>query len=382
MIGDLQIPLLLSLAALVSNFSVLLLTLGKNFPILITIRFVSIVLILGNSFLIGTFLSGSEREAYVYFHLFRSVIFFIPYLFLKVTYNLTARKQNSRLLQIALLLTIFYVLIINIDYLRSESLLISGWNRNPWGFWPILHLRAKIFIGIGFFIPFLISLYLLLNPKETLEKENLNFSFLLVVWWIGFSCNFLALFGVNVFPFGMAIDTIISVLFSLLLTRYWRSHFFVLAIEFFSVLSCTILCFILIHWAMDFNFSIRYFGSFIIGMVFVFFLFHFFQFMKSKNSNPFLWNRDIDLKNGTFQFEFDTTKLKQKLNYYDVTKKEIQIAEMITRGFSKKQIRFYLDITDGTFRNHLSNLYAKTIDLESPQTTGDKFQRLIYFLTK
>jgi FixJ family two-component response regulator len=104
--------------------------------------------------------------------------------------------------------------------------------------------------------------------------------------------------------------------------------------------------------------------------------------MKSKNSNPFLWNRDIDLKNGTFQFEFDTTKLKQKLNYYDVTKKEIQIAEMITRGFSKKQIRFYLDITDGTFRNHLSNLYAKTIDLESPQTTGDKFQRLIYFLTK
>ncbi|TGL19909.1 DNA-binding response regulator [Leptospira yanagawae] len=382
MIGELQIPILLSFAALVSNLSVFISSAKIKYPIFVSLRWISITLILGNLFLIGVFKSETEKEAYLAFHLFRCVIFCIPYLFLKMSHKLSGRSQSTILINVTLIITLIYLLLINIDYILDQSFLILGWIHYDWGYWPILQLRAKILIGIGFFLPFFISLYLLVRPKEVIEKDFSIFSYLLLVWWIGFAFNFLALYGVAIFPFGMAIDTIISTIFSILLTKNWNQHKFHYFTEFLSMFGTTILCFIFLQWTLNSNPSIQYFISFIIGMVFFYFLFQLIQKFNSKSISFDFKSHEGLIGGNAFQENTNASQIISKLNSYQLTKKEIEITQMMIRGFSKKQIRFYLDISDGTFRNHLSSMYSKTIDSESPNTTGDKFQRFLYFLSK
>ncbi|TGM05362.1 helix-turn-helix transcriptional regulator [Leptospira jelokensis] len=382
MIGELQIPILLCLAALVSNLSVFISSVRFKYPIFISLKWISIALLFGNLFLIGVFKSQTEKEAYLAFHLFRCVIFFIPYLFLKMSHTLSGRSQSTLLMKISLAITFIYLLLINIDYFLGQSFLILGWNQYDWGFWPILHLRAKILIGFGFFLPFFISLYLLVSPKEEVENDFTVFSYLLLVWWIGFAFNFLALYGVPIFPFGMVIDTIISAFFSLLLTKNWSQHKIHYITEFLSLFGTTILGFILLQWTLNSNPSVQYLISFIIGMAFLYFLFQLIQKFNAKANAFHNQNHDGLIGGNAFQEKTNVSQITAKMNSYQLTKKEIEIVEMMIRGFSKKQIRFYLDISDGTFRNHLSNLYSKTIDRESPNTTGDKFQRFLYFLSK
>lgn len=382
MLGELPIPVLLCLAALLSNVSVFISSLRKKHKIFVSLKWISFILIFGNLFLIGVFTANTETKAYFFFHLFRCVIFFIPYLFLRLSHPLSGRNQATLLNKITFFITIGYILLINIDYSFTQSFLISGWIRYDWGYWPILFLRAKVLIGIGFLIPFLISLYLLLQPKESSVKDFALFSYLLTLWWIGFAFNFLALYGVPIFPFGMAIDSIISIFFSLILLRDRNEKFSNLITELFSAIGGTIMCFLLIQWVLDTKPTIQYFATFCIGMIFLFFLFQLFQRVKGRKSFPNITEQTNHFMSEPFHNQRETTKLASFFESYQFTKKEIEIAEMILKGFSKKQIRFYLDISDGTFRNHLSSLYSKTIDVESPNTTGDKFQRFLYFLSK
>lgn len=381
MIGELPIPVLLSLAALLSNVSIFISSFRRKQTIFTSLRWISITLILGNFFLIRVFLAKSEIEAYFSFHLFRCVIFFIPYLFLRMAHLFSGRMQSTLINKITLIITVGFILLINVDYTFTDSFLISGWIQYDWGYWPILFLRAKVLIGLGFFIPFLISLSLLLQPKESLGKNFALFPYLLVLWWIGFGFNFLALYGVPIFPFGMAIDSLISIFFSLILSKDWNQNLFNFLAELLSAIGGTILCFLLIQWALDSKPTIQYFATFCIGMIFLFFLFHFFQRVKGKNSFSNIPEKTNLFFGGSFQNQRETSKLISLFDRYQLTKKEIEIAEMILKGFSKKQIRFYLDISDGTFRNHLSSLYSKTIDVESPNIAGDKFQRFLYFLS-
>lgn len=51
---------------------------------------------------------------------------------------------------------------------------------------------------------------------------------------------------------------------------------------------------------------------------------------------------------------------KKKENPYDFTERELQVAEMIKDGFNNKQIAKTLYISEGTVKNYVSNIYAKT----------------------
>ncbi len=51
---------------------------------------------------------------------------------------------------------------------------------------------------------------------------------------------------------------------------------------------------------------------------------------------------------------------KKKENPYDFTEREVQVAEMIKDGFNNKQIAKTLYISEGTVKNYVSNIYAKT----------------------
>ena len=52
--------------------------------------------------------------------------------------------------------------------------------------------------------------------------------------------------------------------------------------------------------------------------------------------------------------------LKKRENPYDFTEREVQIAEMMKDGFTNKQIAKTLYISEGTVKNYVSNIYAKT----------------------
>lgn len=51
---------------------------------------------------------------------------------------------------------------------------------------------------------------------------------------------------------------------------------------------------------------------------------------------------------------------KKEENPYGFTEREIQIADMLKDGFNNKQIAKALYISEGTVKNYVSNIYAKT----------------------
>ncbi|MBZ9685598.1 response regulator transcription factor [Clostridium estertheticum] len=52
--------------------------------------------------------------------------------------------------------------------------------------------------------------------------------------------------------------------------------------------------------------------------------------------------------------------LKEKFKVLNLTDREIEIAVMITQGFTNRQIASALYITDGTVKNYVSSIYSKT----------------------
>ncbi|MBE6024229.1 MAG: response regulator transcription factor [Cellulosilyticum sp.] len=56
----------------------------------------------------------------------------------------------------------------------------------------------------------------------------------------------------------------------------------------------------------------------------------------------------------------NSTPKIQEVNPYNLTEREIQIVEMIEEGFNNKQIAKALYISEGTVKNYVSNIYAKT----------------------
>jgi len=69
-------------------------------------------------------------------------------------------------------------------------------------------------------------------------------------------------------------------------------------------------------------------------------------------------------------------------NDFGLTYQEANICELLLRGETKLDILSKLKITNGTMRNHLSEIYSKTIDLFTAEVSKDrdKLQKLTVFL--
>ena len=57
---------------------------------------------------------------------------------------------------------------------------------------------------------------------------------------------------------------------------------------------------------------------------------------------------------------------------------------MLLDGLDRNQMEKRLSVGSGTFRNHLTSIYSKTIDIEDPgaEQSRDKLQRLTVFLSR
>jgi DNA-binding CsgD family transcriptional regulator len=71
------------------------------------------------------------------------------------------------------------------------------------------------------------------------------------------------------------------------------------------------------------------------------------------------------------------------LQQFGLSRQEIRICELIQEGHSRSFIQLVLNVSNGTLRNHLKNIYAKVLprDAERP-AARDQLQRLTVFLSR
>ncbi|AYV56246.1 DNA-binding response regulator [Leptospira kmetyi] len=321
-------------------------------------RALLIVLAGGNLCVFFLFHSSSMESAYFSFHVFRHFIFFVPPLLLALSRILSGRKAKSPMLFSFMAIAIGLILLIELDYSSEKSFLIREWKFYAWGWYPVLELPARILVGSFFGIGFVLSLYLLLKPKEIQGW----IPFLVICWWLGFATNLISFFGFNLFPIGMGIDSIVSIFVSVYLSRDRADSLFHKIAELFASASVAL-------------------G---LGSISILFL------------ETGKWGESIQLRtillssigSGAAWFTLRMFRKKQSPNVLDsnslilkgLTKQELRICELIAEGYTRKQIGFFLGIANGTFRNHLVNLYDKTIDREKDSGAKDKFQRLTVYL--
>ena len=320
-----------------------------------------LVLVGGNLSVFLILGSSSSGEAVVFFHIFRHFIFFVPYLLLSLSRILSGRPAVSTMTSVILAITIALLVLIEFDFFSNRSVLIQEWKSYDWGLFPILAIPARILVGGLFGVSFLLSLAVLLKPQENLQRGWIPV--LVVFWWIGLGTNFIPLFGINLFPLGMGADSIISVFVSVYLSRTESNSAFQKIAEAAACLSVSLglgSLFLLylpdLHFAQGPTVLLSLIGATATWIVLR-------LFRPSGRPTELL----------------DMRSLAQK----GLTKQELRICELISEGYTRKQIGFFLGIADGTLRNHLVHLYEKTVGKESGSDGGkDKLQRLTVFLQK
>ncbi|TGK32751.1 hypothetical protein EHQ12_12495 [Leptospira gomenensis] len=320
-------------------------------------RTLLIVLAGGNLSLFFLLHSSSSEQAYLFFHVFRHFIFFVPPLLLCLSRILSGRKAESATTVGLIAISIGLIFMIEWDYFVPEkSVLIREWKSYSWGLFPVLEIQTRILVGGFFGIGFILSLFVLVKPDKAPVQGWIPF--LVVCWWLGLGTNFLPLFGWNVFPLGMGADTIVSVFISVYLSRERAESFFHKVAELLASASVALGCGSLS--VLFFGGESARFQTIFLSAVGVAASWIVLRLFRKKEKAELL----------------NLTSLAQK----GLTKQELRICELIAEGYTRKQIGFFLGIANGTLRNHLVNLYDKTIDLERNAEGKEKFQRLTVFL--
>ncbi|MBM9577612.1 response regulator transcription factor [Leptospira sp. 201903070] len=352
---------LFPITAMLANLAAFFAILRDRDPFAVYFRVFLLVLAGGNFSIFFLLKASSSEKAFIYFHIFRHFIFFVPYLLLSLSRILSGRPVRSAMTYIVLTSTIALLILIEFDFFADKSVLIREWKLYEWGWFPVLEIPARILVGGFFGICFLISLILLLKPKETLLKGWIPV--FVVFWWLGLGTNFIPLFGINFLPLGMSADSIISVFVSVYLSREEADSVFHRMAEGFVCLSVALglSSLSILYLTRIESTRIQTVLLSLIGATTSWIILRFFRPSKIK-SEP------LDLKS---------------LSEKGLTKQELRICELISEGYTRKQIGFFLGIADGTLRNHLVHLYDKTVDKEKESNFGkDKFQRLTVFLQK
>ncbi|AOP32700.1 hypothetical protein A0128_01730 [Leptospira tipperaryensis] len=352
---------LFPIAAMFANLAAFFAIIRDRDPFGAYFRIFLLALAGGNFSIFLLLKSTSSEEASVFFHIFRHFIFFVPYLLLSLSRILSGRPVKSTMTSVVLTTTIALLILIEFDFFSDGSILIREWKLYDWGWFPVLEIPARILVGGLFGTCFLLSLILLLKPEETLVRGWIPV--LVIFWWLGLGTNFIPLFGSNLFPLGMGADSIISVFVSVYLSREEIESVFHKIAEGFVCLSValglgslSLLYLTRIESTRSQTILLSLIGAATSWIVLRF-------FRPAKKSLELL----------------DFNLLSQK----GLTKQELRICELISEGYTRKQIGFFLGIADGTLRNHLVHLYDKTVDKEKESNGGkDKFQRLTVFLQK
>jgi len=313
--------------------------------------------------------SDSHQSAMVWLYVLRHFLFFLPVILLVIAAYLSGRTTLNAFVVAAAVYATCFLLLGEVTFWTDSNLLVIEMRKHPWGYFPVLSRIALILLSTDYLVCFAVSVFWLVHRKS--EFSFLNPRAILafyLIWWPGIMLNAIPLSGVSFLPLGNGIDAVVSLLFSSYIHKK-REGFFsagplTAVSELLSSISFGLLCgFFLLVFLPDVatGDAVPVITGLITATGSLFFL---------------QWLR----REGTPR----APGLSVRLSKFGLSKQELRICELLSEGYSKRDILVFLNIADGTFRNHLMNIYEKTIHKTSniPGDSRDKLQRLTVFLHK
>ncbi|MBM9545410.1 helix-turn-helix transcriptional regulator [Leptospira sp. 201903074] len=257
-----------------------------------------------------------------------------------------------------------YALAIDLLCSSIPNTFVYGFTLLSFGIAPLLTIFGGILGGSVHFFAIAVSLYFVLSPLEWIPFfDRKTFIIALCVWWFGLFSNFLPMYGFNFPPFHPVVDATLSVLLSIYLNRYntSRPSLYSLIASILISLAVGLFVGILVLGILP-TFPLKELATSVITTVTSLLFFAYLLKTTLKDNRPNL-SFSLSLEN------------------FSLSKQELRICELIAEGHSRSFIRLILNVSDGTLRNHLKNIYAKVLP-ESNSTSKDQLQRLTVFLSK
>ncbi|TGM03709.1 DNA-binding response regulator [Leptospira barantonii] len=263
--------------------------------------------------------------------------------------------------------TIFvFIVAILMDFLCSSMprMFIEGFKPFQFGLAPLVSpIGGMIGIGIHLLSMFL-CIYFFIRPVEwNVFFDKRFFIGVFLLWWVALFSNFFPLYGVDLPPLHPVADAVLSVTLSVYLNRYNEGKRGLLQIVANILISIAIgvmlgMSFWNVLKSVPFReVYVTAISAFAACSFITFLLFHSYE---TKNLLP-------------------TSHLN--LEGFGLSKQEIRICELLEEGNSRNFIQLVLNVSNGTLRNHLKNIYAKVLP-ESKSNSKDQLQRLTVLLSK
>lgn len=319
------------------------------------------------------------ERAWFYLFLMRPFLFFLPPCFLWTALSLAAGRPRTRWsLGPAFALAVFMTAAAGWAYLTGSRLFIRAMRELPWGFVPLAGPGAAAGLGALFLYCLPLAFFVLVRAGARDRKlagvSSLVLIGMFLLWWAGLLSNALSVAGVNFFPLGSVTDAVMSFVITAYLHRRQgldlSSHISLRAAGLLASLCPGAL---VTYLLLEFVLPDRPVGNALAGLATAAVtLLAFLRWFQPGAGGPSSDGAPAG----------DQPLFVRLQNEYGLTYQEARICEELRRGLPRAEILARLAITSGTFRNHLSEIYRKTVDrVETPAATSrDKWQRLTVFL--
>lgn len=354
---------LIPLFAVVANIGCLLPNVGKDHPFhrLILIFYASaIVFNITTAILCISDSPGFSRAIWAYAMV--PAWFLIPVLLVSMVSFASGRgivNRFSIFMGVSVLPALFAI------FISPASFLVS-FHKTSFAILSLEMSAMGSFLG-GYsqFIGIALSLYLILRPIRWVSFFSRKlFIIAILLWWLPMLSNILATAGFDIPPPHSLADAVMSVMFSIYLNRRSIGVSPIISLVSNILISLSISVILgIIAWEVLPTHSGK--EVVVISVVALF---------------ACIFASLLNVK-GLASGESHGNDMDASLREFKLSKQELRICELIFEGHSRAFIQLVLNISEGTLRNHLKNIYAKVLPKRKDQSK-DQLQRLTVLISK
>lgn len=354
---------LVPLVAVFANSIAALKNLCRAHPVNRVLLAIYLILIGINSCTVGMLTAADALSAMRWLFTLRHFLFFFPTALLLLAAILSGRSTRHALILISFGAASMAIVAADATFFSGSTALVLGMRQYTFGFFPELSGRALAMLGVLFLGAFSVSIYWLLRPLRRLQFFSYPMLILLyALWWPGIMLNAIPLSGTGLYPLGSAVDAVVSLIVTAYLHRnettgdsLWQRLILPAILVTVSMLVAGAGGLLMLQ-------SLGMWAALPVGLL--------------MSLATLLAYRSVQRPLAE--------KPALSLESITLSKQERRICELIHEGYARSDILIFLNIADGTLRNHLQKIYAKTIDANGRITSDekDKLQRLTVYLNR
>ena len=323
---------------------------------------------LGVAFMIS---APNAELAWFYLFCMRHFLFSMPPAFLWFALRVSGRS-NRWLPALAWMFAAGFLVFAAITYWTGSRILIEEIRQYDWGYFPRASTLARTLLGalvLGCLVPAFFALLRPVASRVVVGPGPRWLALLFGIWWLAIMTAFLPLAGVDFFPMGGGFDALLGLMIAIYL-RGGRDLRFAWLRTLAGMLASASSGIMIGFLVREFLLPAPAVATGLVGAIMAFVALLVFQrwfvLAAAAPSAP------------------DAALFARLQTEYGLTYQEARICEALHAGQRRSDLVSELGISDGTFRNHLREIYRKTVDLvEGPsEVSRDKLQRLTVFLKK